>query len=245
MKHTEKKRILIIEDEMHIAEGVKVNLVFQGHEAVIAQDGVSAIQIWRDWRPDLIILDIMLPLLDGLSVLRNIRLEDEKIPILILSAKSAPDDRVRGFIYGVDDYLSKPFNLEELLLRVDRLLTRLSWNTNNDIAEDKITGFTYTFGENRIDFKNRIAYSKQGTIHLTEQEVKLLRLFISNQGKPLSRRKLLEIGWGYARGTTTRTVDNFVVRLRKYFEDDPKNPVFFKSLRKVGYIFLQNGTDAA
>ena len=182
----------------------------------------------------------MLPGIDGLSVLRNIRLEDERIPILILSARGDSDDKVKGFSYGVDDYLAKPFNLEEFLLRVERLLTRVSWSQGGPIQTK--TAFhrslrIYQFGDNSIDFQTLTAHGPSGQISLTEQEARLLKLFIANRGKPLSRSKLLEIGWGYARGTTTRTVDNFIVRFRKYFERNPKKPVYFKSLRSVGYVF--------
>ena len=238
MKESDKKRILVIEDEAHIAEGLKLNLSLQGYEVNIASNGVSGIQKWKEWSPDLIVLDIMLPGINGLSVLRSIRLEDERIPILILSARSASEDKVKGLTYGVDDYLSKPFNLEEFLLRVERLLTRVSWNKSDSLlSSPSSTIRTYSFGDNRIDFDRSIAYSKRRKVRLTEQEVKLLKLFIANRGKPLSRNKLLEIGWGYTGKTTTRTVDNFIVRLRKYFEENPKKPAYFKSLRSVGYVF--------
>ncbi|MBU4258486.1 MAG: response regulator transcription factor [Proteobacteria bacterium] len=240
MNNSEKKRILVIEDERHIAEGLRLNLSFQGYDVVIASDGVSGLKKWKELMPDLIVLDIMLPGIDGLSVLQNIRLEDERIPILILSAKGEPDDRIKGFSYGVDDYLSKPFNLEEFLLRVERLLTRVSWSRGeNDIKRYELSLLpkTYAFGGNRVNFETSVADCKSGKINLTEQEVKLLKLFIANRGKPLARSKLLEIGWGYTRGTSTRTVDNFIVRFRKYFEDNPKKPVYFKSLRSIGYVF--------
>jgi DNA-binding response OmpR family regulator len=240
MNDAEKKRILVIEDEVHIAEGLRLNLSLQGYDVIVASDGITGLKKWKEWIPDLIVLDIMLPGIDGLSVLQNIRLEDERIPILILSAKGEPDDRIKGFAYGVDDYLSKPFNLEEFLLRVERLLTRVSWShgENNINSSDlSLLPQTYDFGGNHVNFETFIADCKCGKIHLTEQEVKLLKLFIMNRGKPLSRSKLLEIGWGYTRGTSTRTVDNFIVRFRKYFEDNPKKPVYFKSLRSVGYVF--------
>lgn len=240
MEYSEKKRILIIEDENHIAEGLKLNLSLQGYEADISGDGASGLQKWKEWNPDLIVLDIMLPVVDGLSVLRHIRLEDERIPILILSARSASDDKIKGLIYGVDDYLSKPFNLEEFLLRVERLLTRLSWYRNDENKESGISlpeEHIYCFGTNRVDFETGTAQCRIGTVHLTEQEIRLLKLFIANRGKPLSRRKLLKIGWGYTGITATRTVDNFIVRFRKYFEEDSKKPVYFKSLRSVGYVF--------
>ncbi len=236
---TEKKRILIVEDEDHIAQGIKLNLTLQGYEAKIAKDGGTGLRMWKKWAPHLIVLDIMLPVIDGFSVLRNIRLEDEKIPILILSAKGDSNDKVKGLSYGVDDYLTKPFDLKEFLLRVERLLTRSSWYSppgRFSLYPDGSLN-SYTFGDNRIDFETSTAYCKKGIITLTDQEVRLLKLFILSRGKPLSRKKILEIGWGYTGSTTTRTVDNFMVRLRKYFEDNPKKPVYFKSLRSVGYIF--------
>ncbi|MHB9099337.1 MAG: response regulator transcription factor [Syntrophales bacterium] len=240
MRQTQKKRILIVEDDAHIAEGLKLNLALQGYETTVAASGTDGLRMWKEWNPHLIVLDIMLPGLDGLSVLRHIRLEDERLPVLILSAKGAPDDRIKGFSCGVDDYLAKPFNLEEFLLRIDRLLTRLSWSHGPappGEAEDPAAEKKYVFGGNTIDFTTMTALCRQGTIQLTDQEVRLLRVFIANRGKPLSRKLLLEVGWGYSGKTTTRTVDNFVVRLRKYFEEDPQNPVYFKSLRSIGYLF--------
>jgi len=236
MDAPEQKRILIIEDDPHIAEGLRLNLTLQDYEVAIAGDGVTGLRLWKEWRPHLIVLDIMLPDMNGFHVLQSIRLEDDRLPILILSAKAAPDDKITGLSYGVDDYLSKPFNLEEFLLRIKRLLTRASWQIGNEDQPREI-GSTYEFGNNRIDFANATADCRKGRIQLTEQEVKLLKLFIANKGRILSRRKILEIGWGYSRDTTTRTIDNFVVRFRKYFEDNPKKPVYFKSHRSVGYIF--------
>jgi DNA-binding response OmpR family regulator len=234
------KLILIIEDDHHIAEGLKLNLSFKGHAVATAADGPSGLAQWKALKPDLIVLDIMLPGIDGLSVLQHIRLKDERLPILILSAKAASDDKIKGLSYGVDDYLAKPFNLEEFLLRVERLLARASWT--NAEAGQQGQGFgqlgkTYRFGTNHIDFETSTAFCQLGRIVLTEQEIRLLKLFITHRGKPLSREQLLEIGWGYTRHTTTRTVDNFIVRFRRYFELDPKQPVFFKSLRAVGYVF--------
>lgn len=240
MKEPRKKRILVVEDEAHLAEGLKLNLSLKGYAVRIAENGNAALQQWKEWHPDLMVLDLMLPGIDGLSVLQSVRLEDERLPVLILSARGEPDDRVRGFSFGVDDYLAKPFNLDELLLRIERLLTRNAWSQEgSDSDTDRMSSLPriYTFGPNRIDFQTLKARGPSGEIHLTEQEARLLRLFMANRGKPLSRKKLLEIGWGYTGGTTTRTMDNFVVRLRKYFEPDPKQPVYFKSLRSVGYVF--------
>jgi len=240
MKQIYQRRILIAEDDEHIAEGLKLNLSLQGYEVAISGSGTLALQMWKAWNPHLIVLDIMLPGLDGLSVLRHIRLVDERIPVLILSAKGGSDDKIKGFSYGVDDYLAKPFNLDEFMMRIERLMTRSSWsqgnsgiNSQEEIAQVK----QYAFGGNTIDFEQTTADCRQGLIYLTEQEVRLLKTFIANKGKPLTRKTLLEVGWGYSGVTTTRTVDNFIVRLRKYFEEDPQNPLYFKSLRSVGYVF--------
>ena len=240
MQDSSKKRILVIEDDKHIAEGLKLNLLLQGYDVRIAMDGVSGINKWKERRPDLIVLDIMLPGIDGISILQSIRLEDEKLPILILSAKTTIQDKVLGLTHGADDYLEKPFNLEEFLLRVERLLTRVSWSQpeeNGGKPESPVSGGIYRFGSNRIDFDTSTAYCKSGKINLTEQEIKLLKLFIMNQGRSISRTKILEIGWGYSGDTTSRTVDNYIVRFRKYFENNPKKPAHFVSRRSVGYIF--------
>lgn len=232
------KRILIIEDDLHIAEGIELNLSLIGYDVKVAETGPDGLEAWKNWCPHLIVLDIMLPGMDGLQILKSIRLEDERLPILILSAKVEEQDRIEGLLDGADDYMTKPFSLEEFLLRVKRLMTRDQWQrqTNENLpasAEDS----QYVFGSNSIDFVSGKASCKAGSIELTEQELKLLKLFIVNKGKPLSRNQLLELGWGYAKGTSTRTVDNYLVRLRKYFEENPKKPQYFTSRRSLGYIF--------
>jgi DNA-binding response OmpR family regulator len=245
MEAAEKKRILVIEDEVHIADGISLNLSLQGYEAKISADGIDGLNQWRSWKPDLIILDIMLPMIDGFSILKTIREQDEKIPILILSARGDTKDKVKGLRYGVDDYLSKPFDLEEFLLRVERLLRKKAWyDLDKREPETRVfEGNHYAFGGNQIDFITFKARCRAGDIILTEQEIVLLKLFIANAGKPLSREMLLNSGWGYAKDTTTRTVDNFIVRFRKYFENNPKKPVYFISRRSVGYVFDPGPTD--
>lgn len=241
MENSGKKRVLVIEDDAHIAEGLKLNLLMQGYEVESAPDGGAGLQKWKSWQPHLIVLDIMLPGIDGLSVLQNIRLQDDKLPVLILSALGSAAERVKGLTCGGDDYLAKPFNLEEFLLRIERLLMR-AYRTEGQAIRGvdgaaAISSPVYTFGDNRIDFRSATAFVSGGAIVLTEQEAKLLKLFINYRGQPLTRKQLLEIGWGYTGAVNTRTVDNFVVRLRKYFEKDPQRPVYFRSLRAVGYIF--------
>ncbi len=202
----------------------------------VVANGTEALAAWKARRPDLVVLDIMLPGIDGLGVLEHIRLEDRRLPVLILSARGGSDDRVKGLARGADDYLAKPFNLDEFLLRVQRLMARAEWS-RQAAAEADAAPEAFSFGANRIDFVTATALCRQGRIRLTEQELRLLRLFVQYRGKPLSREKILEIGWGYSGQMTTRTVDNFIVRFRKYFEDDPRHPRYFKSLRAVGYLF--------
>jgi len=239
MDVTTKKRILIIEDDLHIAEGIELNLSLQGHEVKIADNGIEGLAAWKEWSPHLIVLDLMLPGIDGMQILKSIRLEDERLPVLILSAKVDSSDRVDGFIDGADDYMTKPFSLEEFLLRVKRLLTRDQWQREQrDATAVCSTDYGwYRFGVNSVDFNTGRAECKAGSIQLTEQEIKVLKLFVVNKGKPLSRSTLLEIGWGYSKGTSTRTVDNYIVRFRRYFEDNPKKPVYFISRRSLGYVF--------
>ncbi|MFT5698564.1 MAG: two-component system alkaline phosphatase synthesis response regulator PhoP [Desulforhopalus sp.] len=239
MDVTTKRRILIIEDDCHIAEGIELNLSLQGYMVKVAQNGIEGLDAWKQWVPHLIVLDLMLPGIDGMQILKNIRLEDERLPILILSAKVDPSDRIEGFVDGVDDYMTKPFSLEEFLLRVKRLLTRDQWqHEKGDSSIGAVGGpIPYCFGTNTIDFTNGQAECCAGTIQLTEQEIKVLKLFIVNKGKPLSRSKLLEVGWGYNKETSTRTVDNYIVRFRRYFEEQPKKPVYFRSRRSLGYVF--------
>jgi len=234
-----KKRILIVEDDRHIAEGIELNLSMLGHEVKVAQNGIDGLEAWKQWCPHLIVLDLMLPGIDGMQILKTIRLEDERIPIIILSAKVESSDKIDGFTDGVDDYMTKPFSLEEFLLRIKRLLTRDQWQReqNESLATDSEKQSAYRFGVNTIDFTKGQAECRVGTIQLTEQEIKVLKLFIVNKGNPLSRSKLLEIGWGYTKGTSTRTVDNYIVRFRRYFEEYPKKPKYFKSRRSLGYVF--------
>lgn len=226
------KKILIIEDEQHIAEGIKLNLELAGHETKVAPDGKKGVEAWKLWEPDLIVLDIMMPEMDGYQVLEHIRKEDHRLPILILSARNESQDKVKALKKGVDDYLGKPFNLDEFLLRVERLLLRGQWSLAEPEQVDNLS-----FGDNSIDFIQGTANCVEGVVQLTIQELKLIKYFVDHPSKPLTREELLKAGWGYDEGTNTRTLDNFMVRFRKYFEKDPKNPVHFKSVRSIGYRF--------
>lgn len=226
-------KILIIDDEKHIAEAIKLNLKMHGHETFVGNNGLIGLELYHQHQPDLVVVDLMMPEIDGIGVIKEIRSKNLKVPILVISAKDQVNEKVKCLTLGVDDYLSKPFHLDEFLLRVDRLLTRFGWNNKTIIDEMK----TYTFGKNIIDFDNLKGKTEHGEIEFTLQEMKLLRYFIENANHTLSREKILEEALGYDPETTTRTLDNFIVRFRKYFEEDPKNPKFFKSIRSVGYIF--------
>jgi DNA-binding response OmpR family regulator len=230
------KKIMVVEDEKHIAEGLRFNLTRQGYEVFVCHTGVLALEKWQDLKPDLIILDLMLPEIDGFKVLENIRLYDERLPILILSARDAVEDKIRCLKKGVDDYMAKPFDLDEFLLRVEGILKRAAWTTRETEAKDEFPT-QFKFAEFWVNFKEHKGLTKEGEIELTIQELKLLKVFIQNEGKVLSRKYLLENAFGYSMDVSSRTVDNFIVRFRKYFEEDPKKPKHFKSKRAMGYIF--------
>lgn len=233
-------KILVIDDEKHIAEAIKINLKILGHEVLLAANGLEGLKWWKDSSPDLVIVDLMMPEIDGIGVIKEIRKRDPKIPILVISAKDQVKEKIKCLSLGVDDYLSKPFDLDEFLLRVDRLLTRSEWSNQIEpisIKDNDEALLNFSFGAITLDFKNLKAESLHGQIDLTLQEVKILKVFIANPNVPLSREEILEKALGYDRGVTTRSLDNFIVRFRKYFEVDPKNPQHFKSVRSVGYLF--------
>ena len=226
-----KAKILLIEDETHIAEGIKVNLNLSGYDVVIASDGMMGIEFWEKESPDLIILDIMIPKIDGLSLLKQIRKTDLETPILVLSAKDRVEDRIEGLSYKADDYISKPFHLKELLLRIDALLKRSM--RSNDQLKDKVV----TFGENIVNLDTLKAQNSDNNFFLTEQEGRLFQYMVTREGRFIAREDLLRDVWKYQGEVNSRTVDIFISRFRKYFEVDPKKPQFFHSKRIKGYMF--------
>jgi two-component system, OmpR family, alkaline phosphatase synthesis response regulator PhoP len=184
---------------------------------------------------DLIIMDVMLPQVDGISVTETIRIQNNGVPILILSAKNSSADRVLGLKKGADDYMVKPFNLEELLLRVDKLIQK-----NKKLNDKETVGDTYEFGSNKVDFKAQVATTwNNQNIELSKKEVMLLKLLIENKNEVVTREKILQSVWGYNVFPTTRTIDNFILNFRKYFEKDSRNPRFFHSVRGVGYKYTE------
>jgi two-component system, OmpR family, alkaline phosphatase synthesis response regulator PhoP len=228
-----KKSILLVEDEENLHEALKLNLELEHYEVVSAFDGTQALKAIQQEYFDLIILDVMLPGIDGINVTEIIRLQNNDTPILILSAKNTSADRVMGLKKGADDYLTKPFNLEELLLRIQKLIEK------NEKLQDKDTlGESYTFGKNTIDFKAQEATTREGErIQLSKKEAMLLKLLIENKNEVVPREKILQTVWGYNVYPTTRTIDNFILSFRKYFEEDSRNPEYFHSVRGVGYKY--------
>ncbi|HEY8690605.1 MAG TPA: response regulator transcription factor [Chitinophagaceae bacterium] len=230
-----KLSILLVEDEENLHEALKLNLEMEGYEVTSAFDGPEALKSVENEYFDLIILDVMLPELDGISVVENIRLQGNEVPILILSAKSSSADRILGLKKGADDYLTKPFNLEELLLRVNKLIHKSKRISAKESVADE-----YSFGKNTINFKALEGTNKQGKkIALTKKEAMLLKLLIENKNEVVPREKILQAVWGYNVYPTTRTIDNFILNFRKYFEDDSRNPKYFHSVRSIGYKFTE------
>jgi two-component system, OmpR family, alkaline phosphatase synthesis response regulator PhoP len=231
----EKPHILLVEDEIHLARGICFNMEQDGYRVSHVESGEDALERMQYDRFALIILDVMLPGIDGFTVCEKIRTMDTRVPVLILTAKSEEADRITGLERGADDYLVKPFNLNEFLLRVRGMLRRSSWYRPEPVEEG------YQFGDNEVFLLSYRARTAQGEIDLTELEVKMLSLFFSKEGQAVTRKELLERVWGYSSDTETRTLDNFIVRLRKYFEHDPANPVYFQTVRGVGYRFSRKG----
>ncbi|PWT98505.1 MAG: DNA-binding response regulator [Bacteroidetes bacterium] len=233
--NTETKNgyVLLVEDEDNLREALKLNLELEGYEITSVGDGAEALKKVNDEYYDLIILDVMLPELDGITVAENIRLQNNEVPILMLSAKSSSADRVLGLKKGADDYLTKPFNLEELLLRVKKLI-----NKNKRLQDKETIGEVFEFGNNKVDFKAQTATNYQGKlIELSKKEIMLLKLLAENKNEVVTREKILQSVWGYNVYPTTRTIDNFILNFRKYFEEESRNPRFFHSVRGVGYKF--------
>lgn len=232
-KTAEEGYILLVEDEENLQEALKLNLELEGYEVTCAADGAEALKRISEEYFDLIIMDVMLPELDGIAVTENVRLNNNDVPILMVSAKGSSAEKVLGLKKGADDYISKPFNLEELLLRVKKLI-----NKNKRLQNKETIGDHYQFGKNTIDFKAQSATNFQGkVIELSRKEAMLLKLLLENKNDVVPREKILQAVWGYNVYPTTRTVDNFILSFRKYFEEDSRNPRYFHSIRGVGYKF--------
>ncbi|HUZ17417.1 MAG TPA: response regulator transcription factor [Spirochaetia bacterium] len=231
--------VLVVEDEESMATGLVYNLEEEGYRVLLAKDGAEALELYRDGSFDLAILDVMLPYHDGFEIARVIRAASPQLPILFLTAISAQQSKIRGLTVGADDYLTKPFHLQELLLRVRRMLKRGRWYTREELYDG-----TLEFGDNSVDFATLTAQSGEQRFTLTPREAGLLKYLWQQKGRIVPRSELLRSVWDEERTTDTRTVDNFVMRLRKYFEPDPSRPCYFLSVRGAGYRFL-TGKDAS
>src|SRR5690554_4853475 len=230
-----KQRILLVEDEEHLLEAIKLNLELEGYRVSTATDGKKALKIFKEERFNLVILDVMIPEVNGFQVAETIRLENREVPIMFLTAKNTSEDRVMGLRKGADDYLVKPFNLEELILRVGILVRRSL--SGDDLKELN----TYKIGDKTIDFNSFEMHNADGSVTaLTKKETMLLKLLIERKNEAVSREQILETVWNYDVYPSTRTIDNFILTFRKYFEPNQKSPIYFHSIRGVGYRFTDN-----
>jgi two-component system alkaline phosphatase synthesis response regulator PhoP len=227
------QRILLVEDEENLREAIKLNLELEGYDVEVAENGKKALKKIVGQRYNLFILDVMMPEIDGFEVCENIRLTDSDTPILFLTAKDSSADKVQGFKLGGDDYLTKPFNLEELLMRVKVLVKHSQRGTQQDVK-------TYKFAGNEINFVTYRAKPANGKeIELTKKEIALLKILIERKNTVVSRNQILHFVWGYDVNPSTRTIDNFIMTFRKYFEKDASAPKHFHSVRGVGYKFTE------
>ena len=236
-------RLLIVEDEEHLAAGLKFNLEAEGYTVDVEETGEAALErlVGRANGFDLLLLDVMLPGIDGFEVVRTLRDAGNFVPVMLLTARGLTDDVLRGFELGADDYLTKPFDLSILVARIQGLLRRKVWlNTPGSESQEVLE--EYRFGECRIDFARQVLQRAGADQPLTLMETTLLRYLIEHEGRPVPRRVLLEEVWGVREDTDTRTVDNFIARLRRAIEDEPSTPRHLRTVRGVGYCFVADAT---
>ncbi|MGB9402279.1 MAG: response regulator transcription factor [Candidatus Acidiferrales bacterium] len=242
-------RVLVVEDEAHLADGLRFNLEAEGYAVNVVGDGESATERLLNNKEhfDAVVLDVMLPGKDGFEVATALRHAKNYIPILMLTARGRPEDVLQGFAAGADDYLPKPFELPIFLARLQGLLRRSEWvRRERDETEAVVDAIEsgigddemFSFNGKTIDFAALELRAKGNTIHLTLMEAKLLRHLIRNKGRNVSRKSILEDVWGLREDTDTRAIDNFIVRLRRYIEDDPSKPRYLLTVRSVGYRFI-------
>jgi DNA-binding response OmpR family regulator len=242
-------RILVVEDESHIAQGLRFNLEAEGHAVEVTEHGEDALKRLLQKREhfDLLVLDVMLPGKDGFAVASELRRAHQYIPLLMLTARGRPEDVLRGFECGADDYLPKPFNLDILVARIASLLRRKNWmhsaNPSSEAgaasaAVPPIEPEVFSFGGKTLDFQRLQLRAPGQVFQLTLMESELLRYLIRNSGRPVSRKEILEKVWDLHEDTDTRAIDNFIVRLRRYIEDDSSNPRHLLTVRGLGYQFV-------
>lgn len=234
------KRILLVEDELNLQHALKLNMEMEGFHVEIAKTGPEAVKLFKEQKFHLVVLDVMLPDMDGFMVCENIRLFDKTTPILFLTAKNQGQDRINGLKKGGDDYLTKPFELEELMLRINKLIEKS--NNIKQVMQNMVPK-VYHFGNCWINFESLEAKGVNGTFHLTKKEAQLIKLLIENKNQVVSREHILKVVWDYVVIPNTRTIDNFILSLRKYFEEDPKLPVYIQSVRGIGYRFVEHNSN--
>lgn len=227
-------RVLLVEDETSLRKLVSLNLSMEGYEVETAENGKIALAKLEEAYYDIMILDLMLPKVSGLDVLTTLRLTNTKLPVIITSAKDSSSDRIQGLKEGADDYLVKPFEIEELVIRIQKLLERSQNQTATIIPE------SYTFGINEINFETFVAQTAQGKIELKQKELLILKFLIAKKNQVVSRQDILRKVWGYDVYPSTRTIDNFISNLRKHFEEDIKHPKYIISVRGIGYKFVND-----
>ncbi|HCF57302.1 MAG TPA: DNA-binding response regulator [Myxococcales bacterium] len=223
-----KSRILVVEDDLSILTGLSINLRHEGYEILQAQDGDRALQLAFDEQPDLMVLDIMLPGMNGFEVLKELRRRGSRLPVVVLSARALEHDKIMGLELGADDYVSKPFGLKELLARVRAVMRRHQTGPSS----------SFCFAAVEVDFGEHCVRRDGAAVAMTAQEFRLLKYFLEHPGRVLTRQSLLEGAWGFDYQGTTRTVDNFVRSLRAKLEQDPEEPRHFLTVRGVGYRFV-------
>ena len=237
-------RLLVVEDEQHLAEGLRFNLVAEHHDVAVVDTGEAALALLKaNPAPfDLVILDVMLPGINGFDVVAGLRRDGQFVPVLMLTARGRPEDVLQGFQSGADDYLPKPFELPILIARVQGLLRRREWFQLGLDQQPQAPAVSsrFTFCGRTIDFEQLEVHMGDKTMPLTLMEASLLRYLVTNEGRPVSRKAILEKVWGVREDTDTRAIDNFIVRLRRYLEDEPGSPRHLRTVRGVGYRFVAN-----
>lgn len=231
-------KILVVEDEKHLADGLRFNLELEGFEVEIADDGEKALEILAEKNFDAIVLDVMLPKVNGFTIAKSLREAENYTPILMLTALGKPEDVLKGFESGTDDYLQKPFELDIFLARLKSLLRRQKWSNDNGKTDSPIQNNIFKINGKSIDFSNLELKNETETIQLTLMEAKLLRHLIEKAGRAVSRKEILEKVWDLHEETDTRAIDNFIVRLRRYLEENPSKPQILQTVRGVGYKFV-------
>ncbi len=226
------KTILLVEDDPNLADGLIINLEAEGYQVVHVDHGNLVLDEFHKGNFDLILLDVMLPGMDGITICKNIRKEGSAIPILFISARAETDEKIEGLLAGGDDYISKPFEISELLVRIQGIFRRQAWLTTKDEVENILE-----FKDRKINFKTYEASGPGGQYILSRKECMVMKYLVERKGEVVSRDQLLDAVWGYHIYPTNRTIDNFILKLRKIFENDPKNPEFIETIRGVGYRF--------